>query len=256
MLSTIERRQQIVQQVQSLGKVMVDALARQFAVSTVTIRADLNELDESGLLVRCRGGALASTKLARELSVQERYNRHLPTKQKIGKAAAKLIHSGDSLILDAGTTTEQVARCLADYDDLVVMTNGLNIASALARAEGVELLITGGSLRRKSLSFYGRPAEHSLRGLQFDKLILGVDGFSVGTGITTYFEPEAVLNRLMCTICAEIIAVTDSSKFDRRGFYIICAHDRISTLVTDSGLPSDCAEALKSAGVELVIVDA
>ena len=255
MLSTLERRQQIVQQAQSLGKVMVDALARQFAVSTVTIRSDLNELDENGLLVRCRGGALASTRLARELSVQERYNRHLPTKQKLGKAAAKLIHNGDSVILDAGTTTEEVAHCLSNYDDLVVMTNGLNIASALAGAEGVELMMTGGSLRRKSLSLYGRLAEQSLRELQFDKLILGVDGFNTRSGITTYYEPEAVLNRLMCQVCAEIIAVTDSSKFDRRGFYIICAHDRVNTLVTDSGLPPDCAEELKSAGVELVIVD-
>lgn len=255
MLSINERRQQIVQQAQNLGKVMVDDLAAQFAVSTVTIRADLNELDESGLLVRCRGGALASTKLARELSVQERYKRRLPTKQKLGKAAADLIQAGDSVILDAGTTTEEVARCLVDHDNLVVMTNGLNIASALAGAEGIELFITGGSLRRRSMSFYGRPAEQSLRHLQFDKLILGVDGFDTRTGVSTYYEPEADLNRLMCGISAEIIAVTDSSKFDRRGFYIICPPDRLNTLVTDPGLPSACADELRGAGVELVIVD-
>ena len=256
MLSINERRQQIVQQAQNLGKVMVDDLATQFAVSTVTIRADLNELDDSGLLVRCRGGALASTRLARELSVQERYKRRLPTKQRLGRAAANLIRAGDSVILDAGATTEAVAYCLADHDNLTVMTNGLNIASALAGAEGIELFITGGSLRRQSMSFYGRPAEQSLRDLQFDKLILGVDGFNTRTGVTTYYEPEADLNRLMCGISAEIIAVTDSSKFDRRGFYVICALERLNTLVTDPGLPTACAAALERAGVELVIVDA
>ena len=135
------------------------------------------------------------------------------------------------------------------------MTNGLNIASALAGTEGIELFITGGSLRRQSMSFYDRPAEQSLRDLQFDKLILGVDGCNTRTGVTTYYEPEADLNRLMCGISAEIIAVTDSSKFDRRGFYVIRALERLNTPVTDPGLPSACAAALERAGAELVIVD-
>ena len=255
MLSTIERRQQIVQQAQAQGKVTVDQLAKQFAVSTVTIRNDLNDLNNNGLLVRCRGGAVASTKLTRELSVQERYKEHLPIKQRLGRAAADLIEPGESIILDAGTTTEEVAHCLADHRDLIVMTNGLNIASALACFDGIEVRITGGTLRNRSLSFYGRPAEESLRYMRFDKVILGVDGFDASAGITTYYEPEALLNRLMCDISSEIIAVTDSSKFDRRGFHVIRACTEITTLVTDSGLPQTYAQALTEAGVKLCIVD-
>ncbi len=255
MLSTIERRQEIVQLAQVQGKVLVDELAKQFTVSTVTIRNDLNDLNNSGLLVRCRGGAVASTKLTRELSVQERYKKHLPVKQRLGHAAAELIGHGESIIVDAGTTTEEVAHCLAGHRDLIVMTNGLNIASALATVDDIEVLITGGTLRKKSMSFYGRPAEESLRHMHFDKVVLGVDGFDFEAGITTYFEPEALLNRLMCDISSEIIAVTDSSKFDQRGFHIIRHYTEITTLVTDSGLPERYADALTDAGVKLCIVE-
>ena len=87
------------------------------------------------------------------------------------------------IVLNAGATTEAVAHGLVDHDKLTVMTNGLNVASALAGAEGIELFITGSSLRRQSMSSYGRPAEQSLRNLQFDKLILGVDGFNTRTGV-------------------------------------------------------------------------
>ena len=255
MLSTIERRQEIVHLAQIQGKVTVDDLAKQFAVSTVTIRNDLNDLNSNGLLVRCRGGAVASTKLTRELSVQERYKEHLPVKQRLGRAVVDLIAPGESIILDAGTTTEEVAHCLADHKDLVVMTNGLNIASVLAGFEDIEVRITGGTLRSKSMSFYGRPAEESLRHMHFDKVVLGVDGFDAKAGITTYFEPEALLNRLMCDVSSEIIAVTDSSKFDRRGFHIICACTDITTLVTDSGLPDSYRQLLADAGVQLCLVD-
>lgn len=255
MLSTIERRQQIVQEAQQTGKVLVDQLARDFNVSTVTIRSDLNELDANGLLVRCRGGAIASTKLTKELSVRERYKKHSSVKERLGRAAAELIQPGESIILDAGTTTEEVAHCLNEHDHLMVMTNGLNIATALSDVDGVEISITGGVLRKKSMSFYGRAAEESLRHMHFNKVILGVDSFDLKVGITTYFEPEASLNRLMCDISTEIIAVTDSSKFDHHGFHVICPWKEITTLVTDSHISKEYIDAFSAAGVKLCIVD-
>ncbi len=256
MLSTIERRQQIVQQAQQVGKVFVDQLAEKFNVSTVTIRSDLNELNANGLLVRCRGGAIASTRLAKELSVRERYKKHPSVKERLGRAVAGLVEPGESVILDSGTTTEEVAHCLNQHKHLMVMTNGLNIATALADVDGVEVSITGGVLRKKSMSFYGRAAKESLRHMHFNKVILGADGFDLKVGITTYFEPEASLNRLMCNISTEIIAVTDSSKFDHRGFHVICPWKEITTLVTDSNIPKNYADVLHAAGVKLCIVDA
>ena len=234
---------------------MVVDLAKEFGVSTVTIRNDLNNMNQNGLLIRTRGGAVPSTRLTRELSVQERYNENLPIKQRLGRAAADLIASGESIVLDSGTTTEEVAQSLNGLTDLVVVTNGLNIASALADSDEIEVRITGGTLRRKTMSFYGPQAEYSLRHMRVDKTILGADGLDLRSGVTTHFEPEAALNRIMSDIAKQVIVVTDSSKAEREGLHIIRPHTEISTLVTDNGLPDRYAQALERAGVELCIVD-
>lgn len=256
MLSLIERRTEIVRQTESKGKVGVDELARKLKVSQVTIRNDLNALSHKGLVVRSRGGALASNRLTRELSVQEKYQDHFATKRRLGRAVAGLI--GDdarTIAIDSGTTTEEVALCLLERRGLTVMTNGLNVASVLARAEDIEVWVTGGSLRAKSLSFYGGHAEHSLRHLHFDALILGADGIDTRIGITTHFGQEASLNRRMCAAASSVIVVADSSKFDKRCSHIICELGDIDTLVTDSGIPEDAGRALTNRGVNLHIVD-
>ena len=135
------------------------------------------------------------------------------------------------------------------------MTNGLNVAHSLLNAPSVEVLMTGGTLRKKSLSFYGRQAEQHLQQYHFDKLILGVDGFEKDIGITTHFELEALLNRVMCEVSREIIVVTDSSKFNRKGVHKIIAASEINVLVTDSGIPAEIKTALEDAGVRLHILD-
>jgi len=254
-LNTIERQQEIVRLTQQLGKVAVRELADRFAVSEVTIRSDLAVLDQKKLLVRSRGGALINSELSRELSLKEKRHCYSALKQQLGAAAAGLIRDGDRVILDSGTTTQQVAAHLADHKDLIVMTNGLNIAMELAQKEDVEVMLTGGLLRKKSMSFYGNVAEKSLRDYNFNKLILGVDGFDLKAGLTTHFEKEASLNRLMCDIANEIIVVTDSSKFDQRAFHVICGSANIHSLVTDSGIPEQYAEHLTKQGVHLHIID-
>ncbi|MDR7122096.1 transcriptional repressor AgaR [Rheinheimera soli] len=254
-LNTIERQQEIVRLTQQLGKVAVRELADRFAVSEVTIRSDLAVLDQKKLLVRSRGGALINSELSRELSLKEKRHCYSALKQQLGAAAAGLIRDGDRVILDSGTTTQQVAAHLADHKDLIVMTNGLNIAMELAQKEEVEVMLTGGLLRKKSMSFYGNVAEKSLRDYNFNKLILGVDGFDLKAGLTTHFEKEASLNRLMCDIANEIIVVTDSSKFDQRAFHVICGSANIHSLVTDSGIPEQYAEHLTKQGVHLHIID-
>ena len=256
MLNVIERRSEIVRQTESKGKVAVEELARQLSVSQVTIRNDLNVLSNRGLVVRSRGGAVASTRLTFELSVQEKYLDNFPRKRRLGRAVADLICADTrTLVLDSGTTTEEVAVCLREHSDLTVMTNGLNVATALAPAEGIEILVTGGHLRKKSMSFYGKHAEDSLRYLHFDKFILGADGIDPEIGITTHFDQEACLNRVMCRVSEETILVADSSKFGKRGSHIICALSDINTLVTDAGIPGEIANALIEAGINLLLVE-
>lgn len=254
-LNTIERQQEIVRMTQLQGKVSVVALAEQFGVSEVTIRSDLATLDQKQLLVRSRGGAMVNSELSRELSLKEKNGCHSALKQELGKVAATFVNDGDRLLLDSGTTTQQVAANLMGHKDLIVMTNGLNIATELAKANDVEVMLTGGLLRKKSLSFYGNAAEKSLRDYNFNKLILGVDGFDLRAGLTTHFEREASLNRMMCEIASEIIVVTDSSKFDQQAFHVICSSRRITRLVTDTGISQRYIDELIKQGVQLHLID-
>lgn len=254
MLTTIERRQEIVKKTNMVGKVDVAELAAEYQVSTVTIRNDLNHLNKKGLVVRSRGGAVINSRIAKELSVKEKHCKHLPVKQKLAAVAASLISDGELIILDSGTTTEEIAKQLHHHNNLVVMTNGLNIAAELAVSDGTEVIITGGTLRKKSLSFYGRQAEASLINLRFDKVFLGVDGIDEKAGLTTHFEHEANLNRIMCEISKEVVVITDSSKFNRNGFYVISSLDEIDTLLTDSRIPQSYIDYLESKHVNVIIV--
>lgn len=255
MLNTIERRHEIVLLTEQTGKVSVKDLAEQFDVSTVTIRHDLNELTQKGLIVRSRGGAIASNRLTKELSIKEKQHDNLKVKKLLAAAVADLIQDGEAVILDSGTTTEEVAHCLSVKNDLVVMTNGLNIANELARMTTCEVYMTGGQLRHKSMSLHDSQAEERLRHFNFSKVILGVDSIDLNRGISTHFEPEAKLNRVMCNCAEQIIVVTDSSKFGKKALHSILPLDAIDVLVTDSGIPQEFVALLTKLNVTLHVVD-
>ncbi len=254
-MNLIERRKEIVRLTEENEKVEVAALAKRFGVSAVTIRIDLNALNAKGLVVRSRGGAVITSRLTRDLSFQEKYRKNLSIKRQLGQAVAELI-DGDtrSLFLDSGTTAEQVAMCLGGRSNLTVTTNGLNTARALAESDGVDVRVTGGMLRKKFLSFYGRYAEESLRFLHCDKLILGADGVDLHVGVTKHFEQEALLNRIMCESARQVILVADSSKFGCCNAHIICQLSDIDVLVTDTGLSGEVMEALEAYDIRLHVV--
>ena len=136
------------------------------------------------------------------------------------------------------------------------MTNGMNVANALLEAEGVELLMTGGHLRRKSLSFYGAQADLSLQNYHFDLLFLGVDGIDLERGVSTHHEDEARLNRCMCHVAERIIVVTDSSKFGRLSLHKIIDTRRIHPLITDDAIAAETLAGLRQAGIEVLLVEA
>ncbi|EJE8525996.1 TPA: DeoR/GlpR transcriptional regulator [Vibrio parahaemolyticus] len=246
---------EIVNVVNRDGKARVEDLAAQFDVSSVTIRSDLSLLEKNGYVVRSHGAAIPNTGVIAELTVHEKRRQNTGVKSLIGQAAAKLIESGDTVILDSGTTTREIATSLKSLEDVVVMTNGLDVAMELASAPGVEVLMSGGVLRKNALSFSGSQAEYSLKNCRFDKVFLGVDGFDLRAGITTHSEQEASLNRLMCEISEQVIAVADSSKFGKRSCYMIREFGNIDILVTDSDIPEDYVQGLREMKVEVIIVD-
>jgi len=252
---TSNRRQRIAALLQKQGSVQIPALAEMFKVSTQTLRKDLNFLDSKGVCMRSHGGALVRSFRVppREEGVAVKRTLFGPEKVRIGAAAAKLIKPGESLLLDSGSTTLQVARHLSDEESLIVLTNDVGILNELVTLERIQVVFLGGTLRRKSLSFYGTQTEHALQDLHVDKLFLAADGIDIDKGITTHFEPEALLNRIMCKAAREIIVVADSSKFGRVCLHRILEPHRISKLVTDRGIPADVRDALLEASVEVIV---
>ena len=241
MINTVKRRELIIDQLCREGSVRVEQLSAQFSVSSVTIRSDLRQLEKSGCAVRAYGGAMLNKQFAFDRPLQDKGRINRDVKYAIACAAAELVNDGDAIILDSGSTTSQMAQQLVGKKDLVVMTNALNIAFELANNEQVDLMVVGGSVRRKSWSLYGPAAEQHMRQFRFDKLFLGVDGFDLLSGITTPDPGEAQLNRAMCDVAREVIAVADASKFGRTSF---CMIREIGHL-----------HALNHLGVDVIIAD-
>ncbi len=253
---TSERREQIIQRLRQQGSVQVNDLSALYGVSTVTIRNDLAFLEKQGIAVRAYGGALIcdSTTPSVEPSVEDKSALNTAMKRSVAKAAVELIQPGHRVLLDSWTTTFEIARLMRKHTDVIAMTNGMNVANALLEAEGVELLMTGGHLRRQSQSFYGDQAEQSLQNYHFDMLFLGVDAIDLERGVSTHNEDEARLNRRMCEVAERIIVVTDSSKFNRSSLHKIIDTQRIDMIIVDEGIPADSLEGLRKAGVEVILV--
>ena len=252
---TSSRRERIVSMLREQNSVQIPALAEVFGVSTQTLRKDLNFLDGKGVCTRSPGGALLrlGALSPTEEAIDVKRRRYAEEKVRIGRAAAALIGAGESILLDSGTTTLQVARHLNTRDPLVVVTNDVGIMNELAAREAVQLVFLGGTLRRKNLSFYGTQTERALEGLHVDKLFLAADGFHTEKGITTHFEPEALLNRLMCRAASEIILVADSSKFGRICLHKILEPQGITRVVTDAGITDDTRAALVRIGIRVIV---
>ncbi len=252
---TSSRRERIVALLREQNSVQIPELAHQLGVSTQTVRKDLNFLDSKGVCTRSPGGALLriGALSPTEEAIDVRRRHFSEEKARIGKAAAALLSDGESILLDSGTTTLQVARHLHAAQPLVVVTNDVGIMNELAAREAVQLVFLGGTLRRRNLSFYGTQTERALEGLHVDKLFLAADGFDTQKGITTHYEPEALLNRLMCKAAREIIVVADSSKFGRVCLHKILETRGIGRLVTDEGIDDATRGELTRCGVEVIV---
>ena len=249
-----ERRRAILDSLNRDGRVLVGDLARQFETSQVTIRKDLEVLHTNGLLHRTHGGALPSGEGALlDPTLREKETLHRGEKLHIAEAAASMVQEGQVVILDSGTTTTAIARALRHFRNLTIVTNAVNIASELSGAE-VEVILTGGALRKNSFSLVGPIAEDALRKLNADILFLGVDGFDVHYGLSTPNILEAKVNRIMIEISKKVVAVCDSSKFGRRSLARILPPSAMHQVITDRGVPKPDLRALEEAGIEVTLV--
>lgn len=249
-----ERRRAILDLLTHQGRVLVTELARKFETSQVTIRKDLEILHAHGLVHRTHGGALPARDGALEdPTLREKEKLHHQEKLRIADSAVEKVKEGQVLILDSGTTTTAIARALRNFQNLTIITNAVNIAAELA-GTAVEVILTGGTLRKNSFSLVGPIAEETLRRLSADLLFLGVDGFDVHFGLSTPNLLEAKVNRVMVEIAKKTVAVCDSSKFGRRSLSLIAPPAALHEVITDRGAPKSDLRALKQAGIEVTLV--
>ena len=250
-----ERRRRIRSLVEKNTQGSVTELANQFGVSAVTIRGDLAALEHMGALVRTHGGALPRGDND-ELPIDVKQTLNRAEKVRIARAAIELIHGGETIILDSGTTTAEIAKQIRTLKipSINVITNALNIAVLLANSPHVNVIMPGGVLRQKSWSLSGPQAEHALSALQADVLFLGVDSLDPEIGLMTPYLLEAQLNAQMIRIARKVVAVTDSSKLSRRSLSVIAPVEQVDLLITDSAADMKCIDAIKARGVEVKLV--
>ncbi|MBS0571005.1 MAG: DeoR/GlpR transcriptional regulator [Proteobacteria bacterium] len=248
-----ERRRLIVEQVERDGRATVEQLAARFAISTVTIRADLEALARNAAIVRTHGGALPAPARTADTPLSIKQARHAAQKKRIGQAAAKLVADGDTIILDSGSTTVEIARALRQrrWSALTVVTNGLYIALELGAIPAIRVMMLGGLLRPSSDSLVGPAAEQMLAQLSAQRLFLGVDGIDAEAGVTTPDPQEAALNALMIRAARETVAVFDSSKLGQRALSVIAPLSALHVAITDSAADAAQLRALREAGVRV-----
>lgn len=254
--SAKERRALILKQLETKEEVLVSELSKETGISEVTIRKDLTILQNRKLLIRTRGGAIRKPieNLNEDTAITKKRMFNFREKERIGIEATKLIKEGDYIMLDSGTTTMEIAKNLHKFHNLHIVTNALNIAMELMVYKRFEVVLIGGHVRLNSYSTVGPLALSVLRNFTEYKLFLGVDSFSLENGISTPNLEEALLNQLMIQQASQVIAVFDSSKFNKRSFSFVANAKDLNTIITDSAIPAGMATKLKAMNIDVRIV--
>jgi DeoR/GlpR family transcriptional regulator of sugar metabolism len=254
-VKTAPRRQQILNLLEETGSLDVGDLADRFAVSVVTIRKDLDDLDRQGLLQRTFGGAVFSHRSRFNRSFLERTSQHLREKRAIAAAALEYIKDGDTIILDAGTTTLALAQLLKQHvKSAFIITCSVPVALEVSSA-GYDILLLGGMIRNKSLALLGRETLWMLDRYRADKAFLGSSGFTIEKGHTTPNPDDAQIKEAIMRVSLEKYVLVDSSKFGDQCLTRFAHLRDVDLTITDSHLPKAKAKALEAAGASLRLVD-
>jgi DeoR family fructose operon transcriptional repressor len=227
-------------------------LSQALQVSEATIRRDLRLLEQRGVVQRTHGGAIAPSNTGFEPTFLEKEDRAAEEKERIGRTAADLIQDGETVILDAGTTTAQIAKALRGRKGLTIITNAINIALELTHSPEIEVYLTGGTLKGSTLALVGPATEDILRGFYADKVFLGVNGVDLVRGLTTPSLSEARVKRVMLESARECILVADNSKFGEVAFAAIASLDMLDRVVSDSGLPEEFRDEFQRRKIEVL----
>ena len=250
----IKRLEAISQLLAENGSVDATRLSEQFNVTPKTIRKDLNQLESMGLLERVHGGAVLKNTGNGVFPIERRKLQNLAEKQRIGEAALSYVEEGDTIILDGGTTTIELARLLGEKK-ILVMVSDLKIALELMDKPKIALFVAGGHLRREgAYTLVGRDTERLFEKYQAKKLFLATSALDFASGLSLLNSEEAEVKKAMLKAAREVICLADYSKFHHVAFAPVCALEKINTLITDSRIPPSEVSLLQNRGIKVQLV--
>jgi DeoR/GlpR family transcriptional regulator of sugar metabolism len=248
-----ERHQKVLGLLETRGSVSVAELVAQFDVSEMTIRRDLDVLERKGLLRRVHGGAVSDRGRSYEPPFLFRSTTETEAKARIGRLAAGLVRNGESITLDVGTTSLEVARNLAEKQNLTIITPCFQIAALLCENPDIRLILTGGILRHSELSMVGHMAERVFEEFYVDKLFLGAAGIDFEVGLTEYNLEDTLVKQAMLRSAKQTILVVDASKFNRVAFTSIAPLNVVDTVVTDESVDPAVVDSLKNLNIDVML---
>ena len=247
--------QQVLRMLETRDAVQVTELAEAFSVSEVTVRSDLTVLAKQGLVARIRGGVRALQQGQSEVGFDLRLRLEVEGKRAIARAAAAMVDEGEAVAIDASTTGYYLALELRAKRELVVVTNGLLVATALADAPGITVLVTGGLLRLSAMSLVGDLGADVLRSTRINKGFLGARGLSLERGLMDLNPDEVRIKQEMADACEQVFGIFDGTKWHRSALLAFVATEDLAGIVTDASAPSDEVTSWRAAGVDVVVVD-
>ncbi|CAN5785165.1 DeoR/GlpR family DNA-binding transcription regulator [soil metagenome] len=239
---------------QSHGAARVEDLSTALGVSVATVRRDLDELQENGVLRRVHGGAVAVDKRRVEGRFEAKAGAHAEEKRRIADCAARLVEPGESVYLDSGSTCLELARLLAERGDLTVVTNSLPAAVELS-GRGPRVVVIGGELRPLSQALVGPLSRPLLDHVYVDRAFMGTFGLSLEAGLTTTDPSEALTKEAILGRARQVVLLADRSKLGTRAFAHAGRLDQVTVLITDQPLDDQAAAAFERAGVEVLVAD-
>ncbi len=248
----IERQEKILNYINKNKKADTKQLSEKFGVSKVTIRGDIDTLSNRGLIIKTHGGAVSinNTQLY-EIPYDNKVSLNKTEKQKIGKHASKFIEDGDIIILDAGSTTFEIAKNI-NIKNVTVLSNDIKIAMELAHKKNIDLLVSGGYLNGPVYTLTGSQSVNFFKSLHVNKTFLGCDALDLSFGISNRTYEEIEIKKAMIEAADEVIMVADSSKLHKKVFCFLCDFSVIDKLIIDK-IDEPTKKILTEKGVEVII---
>lgn len=248
-----ERKAAIVEYVQKNLRASIDELAMKYSVSKSTIRRDLMELENNKLIKRTHGGAISMEVVSFEPTFTEKESRYAQEKELIAQKAVEFIQDGDTIIMDAGTTTFLMSKHLKSFSDLTVVTNSIMIAQELLNCSKIEVIVVGGSLRKSTQALVGPLTDEALEKIHVDTCFIATNGLDIREGLTTPNITEATTKRRMMDSAKSIVLLADHTKIGKVSFAKFGNISEIDQFIVDDKIPEDVLNSLVNMNVRVCV---